>query len=399
MSRAARFVRVHRLAILALVVIGLLDVVLCTSCRQTPQRGPIPKVEDALDGPPLLRVEIASGIGSAEVHVDGPYRIVLDEADSQALRGKRLQRRTIRPAPQGLILDTQRLEANKLSLVPAAGQAVGVGSRRYRGTVTVHRASANALNVVNVIDVDALLDGVVGAEMPARWPLAALEAQAVAGRTFLLYRKATRHDKIVHVRRHDVRYLGIESETARTRRAVDQTSGVVLVYQRRMFPAYFMATCGGHTTSVSHAFGEPEIAPLAGVKCGYCEDGSFYTWTCRFGKNDIAKRLGLDPGEVLRSIRPAASPSGYADHIMVETNRAKRSFGSYRFRAALGPDKLKSTAFTVTDAGRTLEFAGRGWGHGVGLCQWGARGLAQAHEDWPGILRYFFPQSELVRIY
>ena len=395
----AEAVRSHWRTGMALLAVGLLDVVLCMSCRETGRRPSIPKIDAALDGPPLVRVEIASGPESVDVEVNGPYRIVLDSTGRQASRGKQLQRTTVRPAPDGLLFGNQRLRASQLSIVPALGHTVGVGSRRYRGSVTVHRTAAAALRAVNVIDVDTMLASVVGAEMPSRWPMAALKAQAVAGRTFLLYRKAARHDKTVHVSRHDVRYLGVERETARARCAADETRGVVLVYDQRLLPAYFMATCGGRTTSVSDAFGEPQIPPLSGVACGYCEDSTTYTWKRQFGKDDIAERLGFAPGEAIRSIRPFAGASGYADHVVVDTNSGKHTFSAYRFRVALGPDRLKSAAFAVADTGRSFTFVGRGWGHGVGLCQWGARGMAHAHFDWPSILSHFFPQSQLVRIY
>ena len=316
------------------------------------------------------------------------------------LDGEELTRTTVRPTPAGLSVGSQSYTVSRVSLVPAAAHPVGVDSRRYRGTITIQRKSPTALRVVNLIDVETMLKGVVGAEMPARWSLKALAAQAVMARTFVLYRKIERHGKPVHVSSKDVRYLGVESETSRTRQAVDQTRGAVLVYRWRMFPAYFHSTCGGRTTSVKRVFGEREIPPLAGCECGHCAKATYYSWSCELDEQEVAKRLGLTTGGKIRRIAPNVSELGQrATKVVVETSQGERSFDPYRFRTALGPDQLKSMAFAVTQAGETFEFRGRGWGHGVGLCQWGARGLARTYRDWPQVVTHYFPQASLIRIY
>lgn len=378
----------------------MLDVLLCTSCRQTTEVSQIPKFRNALDAPPQLRVEIAGNASSVDLRVHGPYRLQLGEGAATTLDGEELTLTTVRPTPTGLSVGRESHAVDRLSLVPMAGHPVGVASRRYRGTITIQRKSPKALTVVNVIDAETMLKGVVGAEMPARWPIEALAAQAVTARTFVLYRKIERHGKPVHVSSKDVRYLGVESETSRTRSAVDQTRGTVLVYGWRMFPAYFHSTCGGRTTSAKQVFGEREIPPLAGCDCGHCTKATFYSWSCKLDAQEVAKRLGMTAGEKIRHIAPDAAQFGqHATQVVVKTSQGERSFDPYGFRTALGPDKLKSMAFTVTDTGQTFEFRGRGWGHGVGLCQWGARGLARAHYDWPSIVTHYFPQASLVRVY
>lgn len=374
---------------------------MCVSCRAPAPKTPeIPTAPNALAAAPQLRVELPADSAAAELRVDGPYRLSIATKPATVQRGARLEPTTVRPAGRGMSVGGRPFAAERVTVEARSGDPVYVGSSRYRGGVTVHRVSGSRLKTVNLADVETVLQSVVGSEMPAHWPLDALAAQAVAARTFLLYRKTIRAKQTAHVSRHDVRYLGVASETPRTRRAADLTRGVVLVYQWRMFAAYFHATCGGSTTSVNRAFGEREVPPLAGRPCDYCKEATFYSWTCQLDKRDVAKRLGLAADERVLAIRPAVTrPAIHAHGFAVATNKQTRDYDAYRFRTALGADRLRSTAVTVADAGRTWAFSGHGWGHGVGLCQWGARGLALAGRDWRQIVDSYFPESQLVRIY
>ncbi len=375
------------------------NVVLLTSCRQTPKVAPAPSVgrwRDALREPPVLRVEVERPGASVVVAVDGPY----EAACGRVVSAARLPATAVKLAPGGFLLGSQRLRGEKLAITSRGGQPIRVGKRRYLGRIVIERASPSALSVVNEIDPETLAYGVVTSEMPSRWPMDALKAQAVAIRTFVLNRWWRRRGKRIHVTQADVRYLGLANDTARGRQAVDETRGLVLAYGDALLPAYFMSTCGGHTAPVDQALGERLLPPLAGVPCGYCEDATYYSWTYRVSQAELARKLGLSAGESIVAIRPDA-PGRYrhASRIEVETNRGAKTFGPYRFRLALGAGKLKSTAFTVRKSGRAFIFDGRGWGHGVGLCQWGAKGLAQAGTDWRGILAHYYPGADLVSAY
>ena len=395
--------RRHPWLVLAFVAIAAVDVFLCASCRVAPQRAPLPRLEDALGEPPLICIEIVKAAPSVELECEATSDVEIHGSQMDAFGALssfgQQNRLSVQPAAHGMVIGGRPYEADRIYVDPA-GDGVSMNGRLYRGDIRIKRTSASALAVVNVIDPEALLYSVVSAEMPSRWPMDALKAQAVAARTFVLYRWANRRRRRVHVTRADVRYLGMSSETSRSRRAVDETRGAVLAFRGQLLPAYFSSTCGGRTCPVDRAFGEPRIAPLAGVECGHCEAASFYSWRCRIEKAGLAQRLGLASDQTVTAMRPdAARPFERAAQVVVETDSGAMRIDSYRFRTALGPDRLKSSAFVATDSGSAFDVVGRGWGHGVGLCQWGARGLARAGSDWRAISSHYYPEARLAQIY
>ncbi len=371
------------------------DVALLTSCRQAPKPTPARRPRAELHAPPMLRVEVARAKSSLTLSIPGEYRL----SCGRRVSGRSLPPTQVRLAPGGFVAGRERFQGSKLIAASPAGRPITVAGRRYRGRIVFERA-AGGLSAVNEIDVETMLYGVVTAEMPAGWPMAALQAQAVAIRTYVLSRWRRRQSRRVHINRADVRYLGVSHESRRGREATDSTRGVVLMYAGAFVPAYFSAVCGGHTAPADTALGERLIPPLAGVVCGYCDDSPQFSWTLRVRAADLARRLGLSSAERVLAVRPnAPGRFRHAGRVVVETSRGERVFSGYRFRAALGADRLKSTAFEVRRAGDEFVFAGRGWGHGVGLCQWGARGMARAGASWRRIVTHYFPQAAIASAY
>jgi len=166
----------------------------------------------------------------------------------------------------------------------------------------------------------------------------------------------------------------------------------VLFYGGAPLAAYFHSTCGGHTSSVGAVFGEKEVPPLCGVGCDWCRDSPYYRWKVQIQRSELVRKLAPWGLVYLDSIRPLDVDEGGRPRVLL-LNGTKQVKAS-EFRRAVGPERIRSMAFTAARRGRAFEFAGRGWGHGVGLCQWGARGMALAGKSWREILAHYYPGAE-----
>jgi stage II sporulation protein D len=275
------------------------------------------------------------------------------------------------------------------------GAVFGVGGRTYRGDLVVRRGPGADLEVVNEVDLETYLLGVVGGEMPPSWEIEALKAQAVAARTYAAARKraaATRKRSfdLYDDTRSQV-YVGVPERLHRERieRAVRETRDEVLVHGGRLLNAFFHSTCGGHTESAFRVFHTDRVPPLKGVPCAHCSDSPAHRWEAEVPREAVESILGAG---ALQSVRGEdAGPSGRAGRVTVEGAGGKKTLEASDFRREVGYRVLKSTAFEAEVLGETVRFKGRGYGHGVGLCQWGARGLARSGKEALDILDHYYP--------
>jgi stage II sporulation protein D len=271
-----------------------------------------------------------------------------------------------------------------------------LGRRTYRGTLRVGAREQGNLEVRNRVRAHDYLCSVVGREVYPEWDEHALMAQAVAARTYMIYALGSRH----YLSGADMAYRGVESEHPSTTRAVERTRGIVLTYGGRILPAYFHSTCGGHTMAVERFADTVEPCdPLAGRPCAWCSRSPSFRWGARIKAEQIAVSLsqsGLARVQAVHSLTPLdKEPDGYARRMLVN---GSADVNAYAFRLAVGASRLKSTNFDVAARGDCFDFTGRGHGHGVGLCQWGAQGLAaEARLNWQEILEFYYPGAALRR--
>jgi stage II sporulation protein D len=245
------------------------------------------------------------------------------------------------------------------------------------------------------VSLEDYLRSVVPSEMPASWPLDALMAQAVAARTYALYRLGAKGYAKPWLTSADMAYKGAMAESPLTDRAVALTRDMVLTYRADIFPAFFHSSCGGATSSAASVFGD-SACPVRGVKCGWCSDSPYSHWVAYMSLSELAAKLSpWCSGRLETPVPVGRDEAGRVQSMLI--NRTERVRAA-DFRWAVGPNVLRSTAFTIEKRDGGLEFIGRGWGHGVGLCQWGARGMARAGRDWRRILSYDYRGTRLARV-
>ncbi len=253
--------------------------------------------------------------------------------------------------------------------------AIDVNGTRVRGDV-VALAGRQGVQLVNVLALEDYLAGVLGSEMPKSFPLEALKAQAIAARTYALHKKLEQYGQPFHLGSSVISqvYGGLASEDPRTREAVDATRGMVLTWQLQPVEAYFHASCGGKTESGVEALGR-DLPYLRPVTCP-CSKLPQSEW-----KLDLGAKV-----QVL-----SRSATGRATKVQLDG----RTLDAVTFRERIGYSKLKSLWFEVK--GSRVE--GHGFGHGAGMCQWGAKLLAEQGMSFREILSHYYAGTELQTLY
>ncbi|HEY8211542.1 MAG TPA: SpoIID/LytB domain-containing protein [Myxococcaceae bacterium] len=269
---------------------------------------------------------------------------------------------------------------------------IAAGDRTVRGDVVV-RLRGSKLQLINVLPLETYLEGVLGSEMPRDFPPEALKAQAVASRTYALWKKLESYGAMENMGSsviHQV-YAGLDREDPRTRAAVQATSGEVLTYELRPIEAYFHASCGGHTESGLAALGR-DLPYLAEVDCP-CGALPASKWALSLPIPELHKALsGASMLDVVSRTR-----TGRARMVRVAQDRV---LDAVTIRQRLGYTRLKSLDFAVDgQADGALQISGKGYGHGAGLCQWGAKAYADQGLDYRAILRHYYPGTELQQLY
>jgi stage II sporulation protein D len=268
----------------------------------------------------------------------------------------------------------------------------------YRPALSVER-TPTGLRLINALDVEDYLRGVLPAEVYVDWPAAALEAQAVVSRSYALARAWAKPSAPWHLRADTASqvYGGLDREDDRTSAAVTTTENLVVLHEEELVTAFFSACCGGHTAAVDDAWpGSPREPWLTGVECPWCADSPHAAWELRLEFAELSGLL-VDHGYCaapLSGLQPLTNPRTGRVRALEFVTVADESFSvpGNELRRLLGYSRLKSTRFELVDIDESgLILRGSGYGHGVGLCQWGARGMAAAERTAAEIIEFYFP--------
>ncbi|HEY3286027.1 MAG TPA: SpoIID/LytB domain-containing protein [Gemmatimonadaceae bacterium] len=411
-----------------------------TVAAPTPRPEEVPRDETPdfrNEGRRDVRVALAVTTPAPGIAATGAWRL-FEDRESVLLRGRpgeawTLERRNDelravrtdgyatawRPAP--LVLRADRADDYLL-----------YNGKRYRGVLRFHAADDGVgVMVVNALPVEQYLRGVVPLEIGGRTAAeqAAVEAQAVAARSYTFVRLAAAGGSAARHANYDVVastadqvYGGADAERPFSDAAVASTAGLVLRYGGRTVDAPYSAACGGETASPDEVWrsgNQPYLRPVSdripGTQRYYCDPAPRFAWTRTLESDELDAALR----QYLRNYTsvPNGGP-GHATRVSVETRtvtgrvgllRIETDGGRYAVRGndvryvlrAPGSEILNSTYFSVESetgpggALRRLVIRGNGWGHGIGMCQWGAIGRARAGQDFRTILRTYYPGTEL----
>ena len=368
--------------------------------------------------------------------------------------------------------------SEKLTILPASRGLLSYNSKPYRGRFEII-PNSRGLTIVNVVNVEEYLYGVLGAEIPSSWPMEALKAQAVVSRTYAIANlgkhRANGFDLCASV--HCQGYGGVSSEDPKLKRAVDETRGEILTYRGEIAKVFYHSDSGGFTLSAKSAWGE-DLPYLKSLKEDFYQETSspYSSWKLEIPSTKLMELLndiGLDVGPPKDILITKKDEFGFrALSLKIVGSKGAVEIPATRFRQLIGFTTLRSTAFTISKKEplervrkanqretqneapdiekpkkrrnvnvrellakglsydeiililaeaygiierdvapkdevskeiifpskpdeRVFIFEGRGWGHGVGMSQWGAKLMAERGKSYTQILEFYFPGTKI----
>jgi len=360
-----------------------------------------------------IRVLLSAEVPRLDIRADSPLWATDAKGRGQALRasvqvaaaeggfllnGARMQtdQLTLRSGEQGLTLTFPRL-ARKLN-----GAALSSGDSgtevSVSGLVHLVRRGKGFL-VINRVDVEEYVKGVVPSEVSSTWHPEMLKAQAVAARTYALYQQmlsATREYDVAATVQDQV-YRGKQGVDVGILRAVEETRGLVVTYQDAPIYAAFSSTAAGLTEDAMNVWSK-DFPYLKGVECPFDLLSPYYQWKSSFKLDTLEKNLreqGFSVGTIATMTPLSFSRGGRVAKLRVLHSGGELVLRGEELRKAVGYTIIPSTQFAIESIGRDVVLSGFGAGHAVGMCQWGAKELAELGYPFSTILQYYYPGTEL----
>jgi stage II sporulation protein D len=267
--------------------------------------------------------------------------------------------------------------------------------REYPAPLEVVR-DGEGIALVNELPLEDYLAGVLRAEASERWPAEMLRAQAIAARTYAAHHRVLGAGKPYHIvasTAHQL-YIGRVPPTSPVWAAVRDTAGQVLLWEGEVFPAFYHTESGGFTEDPRTVFAARNMPALRAVRCEFSGNSPHFYWNLDLRLADLAdalRRNGADVGAVSAIEVTERTMSLRAATVVVTGSRGATRLRGNDFRRMVGYDTLKSTLFAVVVEDDVARFSGRGYGHGVGMCQWGAKGMAEQGYTARQILELYYP--------
>ncbi|MYC28239.1 MAG: SpoIID/LytB domain-containing protein [Nitrospira sp. SB0662_bin_26] len=256
------------------------------------------------------------------------------------------------------------------------------------------------LLIVNVVDLEDYVAGVVSSEVNPEWHEELLRTQAVAARTYVLYKQLENAAQPfdVYASVQDQVYTGRQKVNRAVLDAVDRTRGQVLTYGGRPIFAVYSSTTAGPTEDAMNVWAK-DLPYLKGVACPFDQKSPWYEWRATIPFDTVEARLKEEgyPIGWLATLTPyGMTTAGRVKGIRILHSRGELVITGQEFRRILGYANVRSTRFSIERIDRHVVFAGKGAGHGVGLCQWGAKEMAELGYPYQSILRYYYPGTEIL---
>jgi stage II sporulation protein D len=369
-----------------------------------------------------VRIAIETSAKNGTMSATGPWQVVQGD-EVEHMNGA---------AQYPLSFDSARVRqiaaATRVQIVvkPAAGSILTWNGKKYRGALVISQTDSGFL-VVNNLSMDSYLRGVVPLEIGSRTAaeFAAVQAQAVAARTYAYKHLTSSRAFDMYATVQDQVYGGVDAEKPQSDSAIATTADVVVLYNGQPITTPYHSTCGGSTAAVSEVWYDQPDQPylrsvsdkIPGTNNFYCDPSPRFSWTQSYDATGLravmekylatytkAPKSGL--GRITDIREQGRTPSGRVAALAVQTESGTYTLRGNDIRFVLRDPKgaiLNSTSFSFTretSGGEvsSLTVNGRGYGHGIGMCQWGAIGRARAGQDYRTILETYYPGTTVGRI-
>lgn len=303
----------------------------------------------------------------------------------------------------------------------------------YRDEIWIHSTKPSNLNAsdsskktavceaINHVSIEKYLDGLVNGEISAEWSSATIDAQVIAARTYAYYQSLeAKKDRFktfdIESSTKDQVYGGSKKEDQRAALSAERTKGLILtpIGSKKPMKAYYHSTCGGMTELPENVWGSASAGIKRRVKCEYCRSSPSFFWEAKFQDSEMIKKLfkvaralsrpfpKFDAREILKVETETLPYSDRVENVKFEmkdlVHHLSVTIPANKLRVGVDPVQLKSTQFKVFNLGSDeIVFRGRGYGHGVGMCQWGAKVMGDKGFKAKSILSQYYPDANLLK--
>lgn len=277
----------------------------------------------------------------------------------------------------------------KDSSVFVSGQEMRIKNQTVANFLQIYKRGER-FDVIAYVKLRDYLKGVVSAEIPLNWPIETIKAQIVAARSYSLYMAEQRKKHIFDLEASIKDQAYSHTEDSALDPLMDATANMILLdKENKLFKTYYHSECGGRTSSAKKVFGDRNFD--VEVNDPYCRGRS---WQLKISKSEIEKFFGPFK-EILSTFNPLKR--AYAVSLR-RVDQSIESIDAQKMRLNIGSTRLKSTWFEMHQEGSSIEFKGKGYGHGVGLCQWGSRQMGLLKKPFTEILSFYYPNSFLKNV-
>ena len=351
-----------------------------------------------------LRVAIQENV--SQVRIGSSVNATITDATTNQTLGEIQGMNGFTATRGGRGIALNKFSAPRIAINPKdPNGVVWIGDRWYRGR-TVITPSGGGLSAINYVDLESYLYSVLGGEMNGNWPQEALKAQAVAARSYALYRRnrdGNSNFDLCDTARCQV-YRGVQDESTGTQTAVNATAGQVLTYNGTIIEALFHSSSGGHTENVEDVWGT-RVPYLRAVQ-DYDQTAPVYSWNKIISRNELGNIVGLGP---ITAVNPVGQPTAGGSYHQLEfissgsrkrvtTENLRNSLNLRSAKITIVPQTITTKSSNKDQTTTSFVIQGKGFGHGLGMSQYGAKGMAEQGIDYRKIVLHFFQNTKLAKI-
>lgn len=357
-----------------------------------------------------VRVQLLSRESPQQVTVEAPggeLRIKLRDNSNRTVTLGSGAKASLKAQKGAVVIDWPQntLSTPKLEVYATGGANIhlhhGALSREYRGRLTVQTTSnESSLMLINRLSLQAYLASVVAAEFPFKTYEGA-KAQAVVARTYAVNAMRRRQKDSYDLTDNTASqsYKGVGSETSLSRRVARETTGEILTYQSRPIEAVYSASNGGYIASNENVWNSSPVPYLRGKEDPYDTISPHQNWTFSITASLLHQMLSQKYGFTVDKVTFNDQTSAGRHRSVLITGDQKKTVTGNSLRLLIvnrfGAGSLKSTFFNVRKSQTHYLFEGQGFGHGVGLSQWGARARAEDGHSYADILQFYYAGASL----
>lgn len=279
----------------------------------------------------------------------------------------------------------KQIEENLWSL---RGEGLILNNRSLPLNNFISKKKNGRFDIISVLDFNEYLAGVVANEMPTKWPLEALKAQAIVARSYALAKIKERRKKLFHLDADQSDQVFFLSNLQKAKTAVTETDGIVLRDSSgEVLKAYFHADCGGETVSATQVWGAGS-ADSGTAKDPWCAERKSNLWSFEIAKAEFLEKLEIaDRGTQVSFLNNKEQLISIGESV----------FSTQRLREIFGFFKIKSSMDAIEIADEKVKISGRGFGHGAGLCQWGTLAQVKQGKTHIKVLEHYYPKAKVSR--